>query len=252
MYKFETHAETVTELRDKIKSELIRLNFELGEDPIANDRRHIYETQVEQVSPVVESASAVPSPQHTQQTVATSTTVGSTELDSRGLPWDVRIHSKERSRNKDESWRYKRGVEDEIVKQVEAELKLTLPAANLTHTPLQPVPTVENVVPFVAPPQLAPQVFVAPVAPVVQQAPPPPPTPMPSVKPAHSLISFKNNLTLILAQFVNEGKIDQAYIDSLKTHFGVKEIWNILASEKQCIELYEMFIHIGFVTRVEG
>ncbi len=45
-------------------------------------------------------------------------------LDSRGLPWDGRIHSETRTMNKDGSWRAKRGVNDEaMVKRVEAELR---------------------------------------------------------------------------------------------------------------------------------
>jgi hypothetical protein len=51
---------------------------------------------------------------------------------------------------------------------------------------------------------------------------------------------------------LNEGKIDQTYIDQLKNHFQVKEIWNILASGKSCEELYEQFCSYGLIQRVEG
>jgi len=38
------------------------------------------------------------------------------------IPWDERIHSKGQSINADGSWRLKRGVDDSVVKQIEAEL----------------------------------------------------------------------------------------------------------------------------------
>lgn len=43
------------------------------------------------------------------------------EIDSNGVKWDARIHSETRSTNKDGSWRQKRGVDPEMVKQVLAE-----------------------------------------------------------------------------------------------------------------------------------
>lgn len=46
-----------------------------------------------------------------------------TELDADGLPWDVRIHSKNRSKlAKTDQWKKKRGVAPELVATVEAEL----------------------------------------------------------------------------------------------------------------------------------
>ena len=41
------------------------------------------------------------------------------ELDSSGQPWDERIHAGNKSTNKDGTWRKKRGVDTELVKQVE-------------------------------------------------------------------------------------------------------------------------------------
>ena len=44
-------------------------------------------------------------------------------VDSRGLPWDERIHASSKARIKsDDTWRYKRGVSNELIDQVEAEL----------------------------------------------------------------------------------------------------------------------------------
>lgn len=45
----------------------------------------------------------------------------SDDLDSKGVRYDARIHSANRSRNADDSWRMKRGVDEALVKQVLAE-----------------------------------------------------------------------------------------------------------------------------------
>lgn len=43
--------------------------------------------------------------------------------DKNGLPWDERIHSSNKALNADGTWRRRRGVDDDTVAQVEAELK---------------------------------------------------------------------------------------------------------------------------------
>lgn len=45
------------------------------------------------------------------------------DLDSDGLPWDERIHSPNKATVKSGAWRKKKGVSDDLVKQVEAELR---------------------------------------------------------------------------------------------------------------------------------
>lgn len=44
-------------------------------------------------------------------------------LDADGLTWDARIHSSSKEMNKDGTWRKRRGVADELVRSVEAELR---------------------------------------------------------------------------------------------------------------------------------
>lgn len=52
------------------------------------------------------------------------------ELDSRGLPWDSRIHASTKSKKKDGSWTSLRGLKDEgKVKQIEAELRASVAAS---------------------------------------------------------------------------------------------------------------------------
>jgi len=75
---------------------------------------------------------------------------GTVELDSQGLPWDVRIHSKNKSKlAKDQSWKKKRGIDPALVVQVEAELRAAMatpaasvetPASPTTETPATPAP----------------------------------------------------------------------------------------------------------------
>lgn len=50
-------------------------------------------------------------------------TTSPTLLDSRGLPWDARIHAGTRAQNADGSWKALRGVDKALVPAVEAELR---------------------------------------------------------------------------------------------------------------------------------
>lgn len=65
------------------------------------------------------------------------------DTDSNGVTWDARIHSETRSTNKDGSWRQKRGVDPELVKQVlaeqqGAEVPPAPPAAPVVEVPPAP------------------------------------------------------------------------------------------------------------------
>lgn len=48
---------------------------------------------------------------------------GAGSLDSKGLPWDARIHSSKRTQNADGSWRVRKGVNAFAVAQVETQLR---------------------------------------------------------------------------------------------------------------------------------
>lgn len=50
------------------------------------------------------------------------------ELDSTGLPWDERIHSGNKTKNDDGRWKKRKGVADNVVDAVTAELRKTYPA----------------------------------------------------------------------------------------------------------------------------
>ncbi len=44
------------------------------------------------------------------------------EFDARGLPWDERLHQKNRKQDDGGSWKYKRGMTAEDAAEIEAEL----------------------------------------------------------------------------------------------------------------------------------
>lgn len=48
------------------------------------------------------------------------------ELDADGFPWDGRIHSSTKAKIKSGQWKIKRGVDDSVIKSVEAELRAVL------------------------------------------------------------------------------------------------------------------------------
>lgn len=108
------------------------------------------------------------------------------DVDSRGLPYDARIHSVNKTKAPSGEWRTRRGISDALVNQVEAELKAAIAAAppvavvQVAPAPVAPVAAPPAPIAPVAPVPAAP-VNVAPPAPQppVAPAPPPPVTPVP-------------------------------------------------------------------------
>lgn len=91
-------------------------------------------------------AATVPNPANLgPASSAAPATLDASALDSRGLPWDERIHSSGKTRVKGDVWRTKGGVPPERIAAVEAELKARMgnvPAAAPTTTTQAPVPPV--------------------------------------------------------------------------------------------------------------
>lgn len=56
-------------------------------------------------------------------TTPTTTAVATAELDTSGLPWDLRIHARTKSKTASGLWTKKRGVDAKLVSTVEAELR---------------------------------------------------------------------------------------------------------------------------------
>lgn len=153
-----------------------------------------------------EPASAEPQPTDENDEGDDNTPQPAGALDSRGFPWDERIHSKTGSGggalNKDGTWRGKRGVSNDLVKTVETELRAAgygqasigeaLPATPEAYAAAAapPPPTVvpaQVVPPVVAPPVVAPPVVPQPPAPPVV-------TPSPAPVPAGDFQSFWSEL----------------------------------------------------------
>lgn len=79
----------------------------------------------------------VPEPEDTISTNTTMVAVGSVDVDSRGLPWDGRIHSSSKGKIvKDGTWKLRRNIDQAVVEQVEAELLavMTIPKPALIAT----------------------------------------------------------------------------------------------------------------------
>ena len=110
---------------------------------------------------------SVPAPTATPPAVVTTshdddesgdTEADTTTVDAEGIPWDDRIHSTPAKRTKNGIWRKKRGVQESMISQVEAELKAKLAA---TPVPPQPAPAPA---PMATPPAAAPQQPAPPAA----------------------------------------------------------------------------------------
>lgn len=161
------------------------------------------------------------------------------DVDSHGIPWDSRIHASTKKQKADGTWKRRKGVDDETFYSVTKELKgSTTPSGPApTPTPEAPVtPTVEAPTP-------------TPEAPAQPQAAPTPAPAMPTQgSGGHTLETFKANFPLILGTLMSEGKIDQNYVNTLKNHFGISEIWN--ATDEQKAVMYEGFAEYGFIKKV--
>ncbi len=167
------------------------------------------------------------------------------QLDSRGFPWDARIHSKAKSTNKDGSWRRLKGVNDTVVTAVEAEYKAaqptpatfgTQPAPQMPqHFQQQPAPQFPQPTPapvFQAPQfsQPAPQPDPAPQyqpqpAPQFQQPPTPQYQPQPAPQPVATGPDFGQLMQALQRGTMTAGPngaplIDQAYIAQLSGRIG--------------------------------
>lgn len=273
MYKFEISADSPQELQEKMQ--------DFAKDMKLFDRQETgsapkYLDEIPSASenyPIVQSAFSVPQSQNVQPAVPTpeaapripTARIG---LDSRNIPWDERVHASTKEINKDGTWRSRRNVNKDVVKQIETELK----ANTQVQATVSVVPSIPGIPAFPTSPVLglpnhAPILQPSPFDPPMQQFPPSPITQMvqepvkstyenvqipPGTRPAHSLLTFKNNLMDILADLVRKEKITPEWIQQMKTHFEVKEIWNIIGNEKQAMELYDNFVNWGFITRVDG
>lgn len=135
------------------------------------DSRDSMAATLNEVSNTLKNIIAAPT-ENTETVEWSGTVYASGDLDTNGLPWDKRIHSRTMSKNPDGTWKLQRGIEMGIVHKVEAELRKA-----------KPRPVSAPVVALV-PASLAASVVEAPPAPVAVAIPdiamPPAPVAVPS------------------------------------------------------------------------
>ena len=256
MYKFEISADSPSELRQKMLEFANEMQMDQKVDagiyiddveeethvPLSNFDSSIFapvpppfiKTQTDQQSVPLPAVSI--SQNKVQAAVSPNVDV---IKDSNGFIWEANIHASNKTLNKNGTWRYKRGVDEETIKKYEQ--------SNVNPPPVNPPPVNPPLVGSVHPPrQVVEAVIVKPVEQTYENI-----TIPPGVRSAHSLITFKNNLTSILAQLINENKITQEYIAQLQEYFEVKHIWSITDTESQAIELFDLFVNHGFLTKVD-
>jgi len=177
--------------------------------------------------------------------------VSKNDIDSKGMPWDARIHASSRAVTAKGSWRYRRNVEDSTIYKVEQELIAALKGAPVTLPPTPAIPAAPihhvAVSPAQAPvQQVVPSVPVVPPAPV---APPQMPRPEPALPSAHTVETFKKLLVPTLADLVKKGKLTQEYVNQLTQHFGVDAIHKV--NDQQAEEMFHNFIQYGMIAKAE-
>lgn len=182
------------------------------------------------------------------------------ELDSAGMPYDLRIHTSQRSTVKNGTWKYKRGVDDILIAQVEAENKALLASGPKVAEPLPPAP----VSPFPAQPPIMQAVPTQPLPEVL-------PASIPSqaaapvqvaVQPAYNNVDIPQGdslaftvetfklqlLSRIFPKLIETGKINQEWIQQVKQSFQIKELWDL--TDAHMVALYDTFANYGLITKL--
>lgn len=126
-----------------------------GSPPVAETATITGTPTAEQVfneAPLAAPVPPAPVPDAITMTNTTTATAGNVEVDSRGLPWDGRIHSSSKGKMaKDNTWKLRRNIDPQIVAQVEAELQAVMaipkPAPAVTGADSQDTPIATDTAP---------------------------------------------------------------------------------------------------------
>lgn len=171
-------------------------------------------------------------------------TVVDNETDAEGIPWDDRIHASSKAKVGNGTWRTKRGCDENLLYQVKNELRARVQTAVVqTTTPTYVAPAA-----IVAPVSHPIAESLKPVEVPVAQA-PVAAAPLPLMQSSgHSLDTFKSNFPLIVSTLITEKKINQDYVNQLKSYFNIAEIW--MANDEQKAQVFEQFVQYGFVQKV--
>ena len=186
-------------------------------------------------------------------------------VDSRGLPWDERIHSDNKEKGKDGVWRRRRGVDPTFEKQVEAELYAAAGKTSPTQvkpfgsmSPEQyqqavqpaapaPMPTTEHRVSLPAGPDVLNAAQI-PATPAPTFA---PPTPV-QVLPPNTFTpeTFRNNLVNVLNDLAAAGKVNHDWINAQKQMFNGKDVTQWSENQQACNELFNAFVGWGLINKL--
>lgn len=133
--------------------------------------------------PIAGASTAAPLPPAniapTTTTPGVASSAAGVDLDTKGMPWDNRIHAESKGKIADGTWRKKRNLDPALVATVEAELRQVMGAA--------PAPLAQGVAPAPTPVSVAASTTVppAPTGAVPQPvAPPPAPAPVAGAAPS--------------------------------------------------------------------
>lgn len=148
------------------------------------------------------------------------------------IPWDARIHASTKTKNQNGSWKRKKGVSDELVAEVEAQLRalagMPAPATGAALPPpvdviaAQPLPTpgaLADAANFQAPSAIAPAVEAP--QPLVDIAPPP----MPTIDTAAVVDSFATLSRWVMLRLYTQsnpaGKLMPGHVEHICKHYGI-------------------------------
>ncbi|MEG1884854.1 MAG: hypothetical protein RR182_01100 [Alistipes sp.] len=156
----------------------------------------------------------------TTSTSTTSATVSNADLDSAGLPWDARIHSSSKAKlAKGGGWKLKRGLDPQLVEQVEAELR----AVMSIPTPTAPTET-QGLHPSPNPLSVADVNVITAAMPKNG--------PVPPTQPAAATGGITTFAQLMPA--ITAAKLDLAYVNSVLQRFGIPSM-PLLATRQDLI-----------------
>ena len=137
---------------------------------------------------------------------------GTLELDSDGVPHDERIHSGSKGKNKDGTWKKLKNVDPALHKRITAELQAAQRATG----------------------QPAPAATTTPPAPPAAPTPPAPPAPT---------LSAYQSLLQAVGPYVNNGTLNNDYLDQVAEYFGVAGGWpNMAAASTEVVAKVREYI----------
>lgn len=177
------------------------------------------------------SAPAAPSESDDEDDNAPAATVAPGEVDSAGIPYDTRIHSKNASKNKDGTWRKMKGVDAATVTAVEAELR----ARASGNTPVATPPAAPVNAPVTPPVSAPPAAAPAPVAAPPVAAPPAAPVTTPAALDFGGLMQIISN-----GMTANPPLITDEWISWLSGQVGVAQLPEIAADPAKIKQVYDL------------